>query len=387
MISWEYPPYVVTGVSTHVRGLSKALVAAGHDVVVVTPSVVGSPDESLDDGVRVFRTPVDLPWVADEDVVANTASANHHLVTLVAQLIDWWPEVVHGHDWRTSWAAYTASRIFECPLVMTVHGTEYSRHGGHVPPGRPSNIHAVENWMAWTADLVVCNSRFMTNGVLEGFEIDPSRIRLVPSGIDASEWAPRAPRDLTQSSPIVMSWGRVLYEKGFQVVAQAMARLRGVVPDISAVIAGRGPYLAELQTRIDLEGVNDLVQLAGFAPDGELRELLHRSGCVVIPSLYEPFGIVALEALAAGAPVIAADTGGLREILAGTGAALLFEPGNDAQLAEAIETVLTQPSVAAELTAKAHVLVNDTYSWSAVATRTVDTYRELLSDRESLTDR
>ncbi|MGA0264196.1 MAG: glycosyltransferase family 4 protein, partial [Ilumatobacteraceae bacterium] len=285
------------------------------------------------------------------------------------------------HDWRTSWASYTASRIFECPLVMTVHGTEYSRHGGHVPPGRPSNVHAVENWMAWTADLVVCNSQFMTNGVLEGFEIDPTRIRLVPSGIDATEWESTTARDSTDSSPMVMSWGRVLYEKGFQVVAQAIARLRGVVPDITAVIAGRGPYLAELQTRIDLEGVNDLVHLAGFAPDAELRDLLHRASCVVIPSLYEPFGIVALEALAAGTPVVAADTGGLREILAGTGAALLFEPGNDAQLAAAIEKVLTQPSVAEELTEKARVLVSETYSWSAVAHRTVDVYRQVLTDR------
>lgn len=382
MISWEYPPHVVTGVSTHVRGLSRALVAAGHDVVVVTPSVVGAPDETVDEGVRVVRTPVDLPWVADDDVVANTASANHHLVALVARLIDWWPEVVHGHDWRTSWAAHTSSRLFECPLVMTVHGTEYSRHGGHVPPGRPSSIHAVENWMAWTADLVVCNSRFMTNGVLEGFEIDASRIHLIPSGIDAADWAPNTARTTDDTtSPLVMSWGRVLYEKGFQVVAQAMARLRGVIPDISAVIAGRGPYLAELQTRIDLEGVNDLVQLVGFAPDAELRDLLHRSGCVVIPSLYEPFGIVALEALAAGAPVVAADTGGLREILAGTGAALLFEPGNDAQLAAAIERVLTNRDVATELTEKARRLVTETYSWSAVASRTVDAYQRVLSDR------
>ena len=382
MISWEYPPYVVTGVSTHVRGLSRALVAAGHDVVVVTPSVVGAPDETVDEGVRVVRTPVDLPWVADDDVVANTASANHHLVALVARLIDWWPEVVHGHDWRTSWAAHTSSRLFECPLVMTVHGTEYSRHGGHVPPGRSSSIHAVENWMAWTADLVVCNSRFMTNGVLEGFEIDASRIHLIPSGIDAADWAPSTARTADDTtSPLVMSWGRVLYEKGFQVVAQAMSRLRGVIPDISAVIAGRGPYLAELQTRIDLEGVNDLVQLVGFAPDAELRDLLHRSGCVVIPSLYEPFGIVALEALAAGAPVVAADTGGLREILADTGAALLFEPGNDAQLAAAIERVLTNRDVAHELTEKARRLVTETYSWSAVASRTVDAYQRVLSDR------
>ena len=165
------------------------------------------------------------------------------------------------------------------------------------------------------------------------------------------------------------------------MIAQAMARLRGQVPDLSAVIAGRGPYLAELQSQIDVEGVHDLVQLAGFVPDNELRSTLHRAGCVVIPSLYEPFGVVALEALAAGAPVIAADTGGLHEILADTGAALLFEPGNDAQLADAIARVLTDPSLANALTTRARDLVHDTYSWDAVAARTVETYRHVLADR------
>ena len=374
MVSWEYPPYAVTGVSTHVRGLARALVASGHDVVVFTPSVPDSSDDTDDDGVRVRRTAIDLPWIDESDVVASAASANHHLVALIAGLDGWSPDVVHGHDWRTGWAAHTIARVTRAPLVMTMHGTEHSRHSGHVPPGEPSNIHAVENWLAWAADLVVCNSRFMATDVLDAFEIDPSRVRLVPSGIDAEAWV--APAD-TIREPLVMAWGRVLYEKGFQVVAQAIARLRGRVPELSGVIAGRGPYLAELQSQIDVEGVNDLVHLAGFVPDVELRSTLHRAGCVVIPSLYEPFGVVALEALAAGAPVIAADTGGLHEILAGTGAALLFEPGNDAELATAIERVLTEPDLAENLTNRARRLVRDTYSWDAVAARTVETYRDL----------
>lgn len=373
MVSWEYPPHKVTGVSTHVRGLARALVAGGHEVVVLTPSAPDAPDAENDDGVMVRRIAVDLPWIDESNTVAGVASANHHLVALVGGLGDWRPDVVHGHDWTTGWAARTVSRLEGVPLVMTMHGTEHSRHSGHVPPGEASSVHAVENWLAWEADRIVCNSQFMTAGVLDAFEIDTSHVVLVPSGIDAESWAPS---DVTVRGPLVMAWGRVLYEKGFQVVAQAIARLRGRVPELSGVIAGRGPYLAELQSRIDLEGVNDLVQLAGFVPDAELRSTLHRAGCVVIPSLYEPFGVVALEALAAGAPVIAADTGGLHEILAGTGAALLFEPGNDAQLASAIERVLTEPNVASELTANARSLVNDTYSWPAVAARTIEVYRD-----------
>ena len=91
------------------------------------------------------------------------------------------------------------------------------------------------------------------------------------------------------------------------------------MPGIRCIIAGRGSYLPELQTQIDVEGVNDLVDLAGFVPDDELRATLQRAGCVVIPSLYEPFGIVALEGMAAGAPTIVARTGGLAEIVEGTG--------------------------------------------------------------------
>jgi glycogen(starch) synthase len=141
--------------------------------------------------------------------------------------------------------------------------------------------------------------------LITGFELAGEHVVHIPNGIDHEHWRatdslrlPTGPRP-----PVVVSWGRVQYEKGFQVLARAMHQLRGRVPDVSSVIAGRGSYLPELQTQIDVEGVSDIVELPGFLNDAELRHLVHRAGCVVIPSLYEPFGIVALEALAAGAPV------------------------------------------------------------------------------------
>ncbi|MBI5090799.1 MAG: glycosyltransferase family 4 protein [Actinobacteria bacterium] len=172
----------------------------------------------------------------------------------------------------------------------------------------------------------------------------------------------------------MVAWGRVQYEKGFQVLVRAIAELRGRLPEVRCIIAGRGSYLSELQTQIDVEGVTDIVDLAGFVPDDELRLILQRAGCVIIPSLYEPFGIVALEGMAAGAPTIVARTGGLAEIVEGTDAGLLFEPGNHHDLADRIYQVLTDAKVATAMRKKAAKLIKDQYTWSAIAASTITVY-------------
>jgi glycogen(starch) synthase len=173
---------------------------------------------------------------------------------------------------------------------------------------------------------------------------------------------------------MVLAWGRVQYEKGFQVLARAMSTLRSRVPGVECIIAGRGSYLPELQSQVDIEGVSDIVRLIGFVPDEKLRSGVHRAGCVVIPSLYEPFGIVALEALAGGAPLIAARTGGLAELIDGTGAGMLFEPGNADELATCIEMVLTDPDLAQSMRERAAELLAARYSWAAIARATAAVY-------------
>lgn len=379
VLASEYPPQGATGVASHVAGLSRALVRAGHDVTVFVPADANVRDDVVDRGVRVMRAPTGLPWLPDDDVVASTASVDHHLVALLGRVGDWRPDLVHAHDWTVAWAARTLATVVGCPLVATIHATERSRHGGHLPPGTAEAIHAVESWLVWSADRVVCTSRFMLREVSEGFEIDDGAIELVPSGIDPADWAPPTP--IPPRGPLVVAWGRIQYEKGFQVLAQAIARLRGRVPGLTCLIAGRGPYSPELQSQIDLEGVSDLVQLAGFVPVDQLRAQLHRAGCVVIPSLYEPFGVVALEALASRAPVVAARTGGLAEIMDGTGAAAMFEPGNAVELADRIAEVLGDRTAADSIVTRAADLLSDRYSWDAIATATEAMYRRLLDGR------
>jgi len=373
MLSWEYPPLVVGGIAAHVDGLARALVRDGHEVVVLSLHHPSAPDDAVVDGVRVLRAHVDLPWVPDGDLVARMASANHHVVQLAARLGDWRPDIVHAHDWLVAWAGDTLRILLDAPLVATIHATERGRHGGHLPPGMPAEINAVEWWLTYQAREVICCSRFMVREVLDGFELPSEKVHLVPNGVDPDLWAP--PVIATpEREPLVLSWGRVQYEKGFQVLVQAIARLRKRVPDVRCVIAGRGSYLAELQTQVDIEGVNDLVTLAGFVPDDELRSMLHRAGCVVIPSLYEPFGIVALEAMASGAPTVVARTGGLAEIVEGTDAGLVFEPGNPDQLAALIEETLTDAVAARSLQQHAAELVAERYTWDAIAQGTLEVY-------------
>src|SRR5436190_24215063 len=124
-----------------------------------------------------------------------------------------------------------------------------------------------------------------------------------------------------------------------------------------------------------------MVQFPGFVPDDELRHLLHTCSAAVIPSLYEPFGIVALEALAAGAPLVAAAAGCLIEVLDGTGAGLLFPPGDVDGLARTLERMLSEPDLVAASHAAGLRLVHDVFSWDAVAAATVPQYQTLLAAR------
>jgi glycogen(starch) synthase len=378
MLTWEYPPFVVGGIAAHADGLARAMVRAGHEVVVLTlqrhdHAAPSAPDDEVLDGVRVLRASADLPWLPDSDLVARMASANHHLVSLAARLGAWRPDVVHAHDWLVAWAGDTLKALWQVPLVATIHATERGRHGGHVPPGMPAAINAVEWWLTYQAREVIACSRFMVREVVGGFELPIEKVHLVPNGVDPARWAPDAV-DTTAREQLVVAWGRVQYEKGFQVLVRAVAELRAELPGLRAVIAGRGSYLPELQTQVDMEGVGDIVDLAGFVSDEELRTILGRAGCVIIPSLYEPFGIVALEGMAAGAPTIVARTGGLAEIVDGTGAGLLFEPGNHHDLADRIRDVLTDQALADTMRTTAARLIADRYSWDAIAAATIDVY-------------
>ncbi len=386
MLSWDHPPQSVGGTAAHVTGLARALVDAGHEVVVLTTTHPGTDIAAERHGaVRVFRADADLPWIPPARRLARVASANHAFARLAddveRELDGWRPDVVHGHDWTVGWAADTLASRYDAPFVLTMHGTETVRHSGNLPQGEPTDIAAIEWWLAFQADRLISPTQFVVDQLVEGFELSPDQIDRIPSGIDRDAWSALDESETDRGAPFVLSWGRVQYEKGFQVLARAMSSVRGRVPDVHCVIAGRGSYLPELQTQVDVEGVSDIVELRGFLRDDELRRLVARAGCVVIPSLYEPFGIVALEALAAGAPLVVARTGGLAELVGGTRAALTFEPGNPDDLAHCIELALSDAQLREELTTPARRLDETDYAWHSIAATTAETYRKAAQAR------
>lgn len=382
MLSWEYPPSTAGGMAAHVDGLADALQRAGHEITLITRRVPGTEVDTSVSGMRVLRADVELPWLPD-DPIAATSSGNHAFVAIAGLLADWQPDIVHAHDWGTAWAADVIASLHRVPIVTSFHGTERGRHGGHLAPGTPTDINSVEWWQAHRSGRLITSTRLLGRDVVDGFEVDPAHVIRIPSGIDPAWWETVDP-DLDpdrRRSGLVMAWGRVQYEKGFQVLARAVGTLRYRVAGLECLIGGRGSFLPELQSQIDIAGVGDLIELPGFLSDNQLRAAIHRAGCVVIPSLYEPFGVVALEALAGGAPLIVADTGGLAELVGGTGAALMFEPGNSDELADCIERVLTEPGLADAMARRGHDLVVANYSWDAIAARTVAVYEELLPQR------
>jgi glycogen(starch) synthase len=381
MISWEYPPSATGGMAAHVDGLAHALQRSGHEVALITRRVPGTDQDSVVAGVRVLRADVDMPWLPD-DLVAATASGNHAFVAISSALGDWRPDIVHAHDWGVAWAADVIAALHGVPIVTTLHGTERGRHAGHLSPGAPIDINSIEWWQAARSRRVITSTKLLVQDILDGFEIDPAHVTRIPGGIDPAWWETAGP-DEPEAGPrsrLVLAWGRVRYEKGFQVLARAVGSLRSTVVGLECMIAGRGSYLPELQSQIDIAGVGDLIQLPGFLDDNALRAAIHRAGCVVIPSLYEPFGVVALEALAGGAPLIVADTGGLAEVVGGTGSALMFEPGNADDLASCIEHVLLDTVAADELVRRGHELLEAEYSWDAIAARTVSVYRAAVGE-------
>jgi glycogen(starch) synthase len=379
MACWEFPPLVIGGLATHVDGLSRALARQGHEVVVLTLHHPDVPDDYEVDGVRVLRAHADLPWIPDEWFTTRMASANHHLVQLAAHLDGWKPDLVHAHDWLVAWCGDTLHELLGVPLVATIHATEKGRNRGDLPPGQPSVIHAIEWWLGYQSDRVIACSDYMVDQVMQAFDLPAEKVDMVPNGVDADTFAPPPGVVRGERGPLVVSWGRVQHEKGFQTVIEAMAFLRHRVPGIHAVVAGRGGHLGELQHQAARMNVSDIVHFAGFLPDADLRHLLHTASCAVIPSLYEPFGIVALEALAARAPLVAASTGGLTEVLEGGEAGLLYPPGDAGALAHAIERMCTEPGLAERCQAEGDRLARTVYSWDAVAAATLPVYDKVLA--------
>jgi glycogen(starch) synthase len=387
MLSWEYPPLVIGGISRHVDALARELAAAGHDVVVVTRGESVTPVDEVRDGVRVRRAAAD-PLALDfttESLLAWSQAAEHSLIRSALPLVRRWrPDVVHAHDWLVAQSAITIAQVTGAPLVVTMHATEAGRHQGWLP--RPLNlaIHSVERWLTHEAAAVITCSTAMHEEVTRLFERSADQVAVVPNGIDLEPWrvSPRV-RETARAihageGPLLVYAGRLVHEKGVQTLLDALPELRRRYSGLRLVVAGTGVYEAQLQTRARTRRVARAVEWAGFVPEADLAPLLAAADAVVVPSMYEPFGIVALEAAAAATPLVVAETGGLLDLVAANAVAASFTPRDTEALVKAVVTVLDDPAAARRAAARATRLIRRDYTWSAVAARTAGVYASVV---------
>jgi glycogen synthase len=233
---------------------------------------------------------------------------------------------------------------------------------------------------------VIACSAYMREHIADIYGLEEERIAVIPNGIDPSELVPvddldelRA-RFAAPDERLVLLVGRLVYEKGFQLALEALPGLIERVGGVRFIVAGSGTAEQELRDQTSRLGLDDHGTFVGWIGDDVLHSLYRIADLTVVPSIYEPFGLVALEAMASGCPCLVADTGGLREVVPNDDVGLRFHSRDPESLGQMAERLLTDVELRDRLVAEAseHVL---SFDWADVARQTADVYRELIADR------
>jgi glycosyltransferase involved in cell wall biosynthesis len=382
------------GQNVHVAALSSALAERGHDVTVYTRRDDPSLPElvPLCPGVEVVHVAAGPPTAVPKDELLP------FMPEFARVLAGHWsretPEVVHSHFWMSGVAALDAAdRLGPArpPVAHTFHalGNVKRRHQG-LEDTSPPERETLEPGVGHRADIVIATCSD------EAFELIPlgvpsSSIAVVPCGVDTTLFTPDGPADPRGSRFRIMTVGRLVPRKGVGLTISALARLVAEGrDDVELVVIGgsRGPHevmrdpdVQRLRAHARAEGVEHLVTFRGQVAHAELASALRSADAVVCAPWYEPFGIVPLEAMASGVPVIAAAVGGLIDSVVHGRTGLHVPPRDPGAIAGALQTLLDDPAMRQDLARAGVARANSRYTWAKVAADTERVYRALAAAR------
>ena len=384
MLSWEFPPLNVGGLAQHVFELSRSLVKADCQVTVLTSQSDDLPPHENMEGIEVWRV---NPYHGgrERDFIDWTQRLNFALLAKGAALSNKQGkyDLVHAHDWLVAYAGSGLKHIYTTPLLATIHATEFGRNNGlHNPEQR--SIGDLEWWLTYEAWKVICCSRHMEEELQHVFQLPADKIEMIPNGIRPEAYAVTAggptleSMGLQHEDQIIFYVGRLVREKGVQVVIEALPAILGRFPQAKLVIAGTGPHAEQLKNRTHALGLEGKIHFPGYISDEMRNELYNAAAVAVFPSLYEPFGIVALEAMVTNTPVLVSAVGGLDEIVEHEIDGLKAYPGDAHSVAEQICRLLADREWAEDLAVRAYAKAQRTYSWDKIARRTAEIYKEII---------
>lgn len=381
----EYPPEVYGGAGVHVT----ELVAQLRHLCEVDVHCMGVPRETA------FAHQPD-PALALADPPANpalsTLSADLRMAHAAAQA-----SVVHSHTWYTGMAGHLASMLHTVPHVLTAHSLEPMRPWKAEQLGGGYQVSLwVEKTAVEAADAVIAVSAGMRQDVLSAYPaLDPSRVHVVKNGVDTAVWHPTPPDPeesvlaelgVDPSRPMVAFVGRITRQKG---VPHLIAAAHRFDPDVQLVLCAGAPdtpeIAAEVRTAVDELAATrtGVFWVRDFLPVHEISEILSAATAFVCPSVYEPLGIVNLEAMACGTAVVASDVGGIPEVVddGATGTLVHHDPndprGFESDLAEAVNALVQDPAKAARFGAAGRQRCIDEFSWARIAEQTLEIYRKV----------
>lgn len=389
MLAWEYPPHTVGGMGRHVTELSAALQGRGFEVHIITPLLRGgAAREITPEGVQVHR--VQAPHMEGYDFIAFVQQTNAALERAAITLQDEIGEInlVHCHDWLVAGTAVALKHAWHRPIIATIHATERGRQQGYIGNGHSDQINNLEWWLTYEAWRLITCSHFMASQVQSYFNAPRDKIDVVPNGVhilpslfkSESERQRFRRRFVADDQPLVYYVGRVVFEKGVHVLLDSWPQVLEACPGARLVIAGTGDYLEQVKLQARSLSISESVFFTGFISDGDRDRLYRVANVAAFPSLYEPFGIVALEAMAAGCPVVVAQTGGLAEVVTLHETGLTVYPNDPASLAWGITHTLLHPEWAEQRVENALREVRELYNWSQIAEATGAIYERTYAD-------
>ena len=388
MLTWEYPPREDGGIARVVNDLSKRLIKDGHEVTVITYKEGNAPYYELDKGVKVYR--VDNFMINANNFIDWIMQLNFNLVAKASEIIqkEGKFDVIHAHDWLVAYAAKTLKQSFDIPLISTIHATEAGRNSG-IRDEQQRYINDTEWMLTYESTEVIVNSNYMKGELQRLFGLPFEKINVVPNGVSAVNYS-GIERDYDfrrryamDNEKIILFMGRLVYEKGIQHLIAAMPKILNGYHDAKLVVAGKGGMIDELKAQANSLGLGEKVYFAGYINGKDVAKLYKAADVSVFPSTYEPFGIVALEAMLAGTPVVVSDIGGLNEIVQHRENGMKCYAGNPNSIADSILELLYNPQLCANVVKKAKSKVKNEYNWNKIAQDTHFIYKKAICETEA----
>lgn len=382
MLSWEYPPKSVGGLSNHVYYLAQSLKKAGNEVHIVTCQEGEIPNEEQDNGVYVHRV---APYnLETEDFTKWVMHLNFAMIERTVQLINKLGEfdIIHAHDWLSAYSAKVLKWSCKIPMLCTIHATEHGRNGG-IRTDMQRYISSAEWMLTYEAWKVIVCSEYMKSEVCNIFNTPDDKINVVPNGIDSDSFKLDFDRDefrrryAKDEEKLVFYVGRHVHEKGVQLLIETAPDILNTVGEVKFVIAGKGPMTEELKEKAKYLGLENRIIFTGYMDDADKVKFYKIADTAVFPSFYEPFGIVTLEAMAAGCPVVVSDIGGLKEIVEHKINGIKFITGSRDSLKDNIVELLSSDNLRKDITEKAYEALLEKYTWNKVAEETIKVYKKV----------